>query len=50
METMNDISVPRCCCSHTTVETSGGQELEQLDITQPNWTEQVNNVTHPTAV
>jgi hypothetical protein len=51
METINDIlSVPKCCCSHMTVETSGEQELEQLDITQPNWTEELDNVTHPNAV
>lgn len=51
METKNDIlSVPRCFCSHTTVETSGRQGLEQLVITQHNWTEQLDNVTHPSAV
>jgi hypothetical protein len=33
-----------------TVETSGGQEWEQLEITQPNWTGQLDNITRLSGV
>jgi hypothetical protein len=33
-----------------TMKTSDGQEKEELEITQPNWTGQLENVTCPSGV